>query len=135
MNGLKNELKRIVIDTNIIYMAWYTPIGKCAQILRYARQGRIILFSTDTAKKEIARALSKQNLDEKEISEFIDELPISWVKKEFYEPALNKTKVKHKPDKPIEALSIMLNCGILSADTDFKDKININELLNQLEEL
>ena len=55
------------------------------------------------------------------------------VEKEVYNRFLDKTKVKHKSDKPIEALSLVLDCEILSADYHFKNRIDINKLLKSLE--
>ena len=114
-------------------MAWYNPFGKCAEVFRRAREGKIELFSPDSVKEEIVRVFGKYGLGQEEIEEFLNDFPISWVDKEIYTKLIDKTKVKHKPDKPIEALSLILECGILSADKHFKNRADINELLRKLE--
>ena len=116
-------------------MAWYNLSGKCAEVLRKSREGKINLFAPDTVKKEIIRLFKKRNLNDEEIKEFLDDFPINWVEKEIYQNALPKTKVKHKADKPIEALALTLDCEILSADNHFKNikqRIDINDLLIKL---
>jgi len=72
------------------------------------------------------------NFSDAEVNFIIDALPIIWIEREIYKSFINKTKVKYKPDKPVEALSLVLGCGILSADSDFKKTININELIKRL---
>jgi len=134
MNG--GQIK-IIIDTNILFMAIYNADSKANKIIDLANEGKISLFSTDTVKTEISRILKRELgfVDEK-IKKYIEGLPIIWINKEVYETFLEKTKVKHKEDKPIEALSLVLNCGILSADKHFKNiknKINVNKLLKKLE--
>ena len=133
---MKNIPIRVVIDTNIIFMAWYNPSGKCAEVLRKAREGKTELFASDSVKKEIIRLFKKNNFTDEEIKEYLGDFPINWIDKELYQDFLEKTKVKHKADKPIEALALVLNCGILTADRHFdnvKNKINIDELLAELE--
>ena len=39
---------------------------------------------------------------------------------------------QERPDKPIEALAKTINCGVLSADKHFKDRINIDKLLEKI---
>lgn len=126
----------IVIDTNIIFMSWHNPIGKCAEILRKAREGKIKLFSPDTVKLEIIKIFQRNGYLDWEINYFLNDLPINWIEKELYVSMIGKTKVKHKPDKPIEAVALSLNCKILSADQHFdivKQKIDIDDLLKQID--
>ena len=124
---------RAVIDTNAIFMSLYNEKGKAGRILEFANQNKIQLFSPESVKEELIIVLKKEMyLSEDKISFIINRLPIIWVKKEVYEEKIQDVKVKHKPDKPVEALSIVLGCGILSADTDFEETINIDELLKQL---
>ena len=131
MNGFK-----AVIDTNIIFMSLYNPKGKAGKIIGYATENKLTLFATESVKQELSVVLKRElSLDDSEIKFIIDSLPITWIEKEIYQSALKKTKVKHKPDKPTEALSLILDCGILSADTDFdniKNKINVNNLLEKI---
>ena len=118
MNG--SQIKA-VIDTNVIFMSLYNPESKAGKIIKYAIEGKIHLFSTDTVKEEI--------------SLIIESLPITWIVKEIYSSFLSQTKVKHKPDKPIEALSLALGCGILSADFHFKNVkslLDVNEFLRRI---
>ncbi len=130
MNGSRIK---IVIDTNIIFMAWYNPLGKCAEVLRKAKEGRLELFSPDSVKEEITRIFRKHNLTDKEIDEFINEIPVTWINKEIYMKVIKQTKIKHKADKPVEAVSLILNCKVLSADKHFKGRIDVNKLLEKLE--
>ena len=115
MNGGQNKIGKIVVDTNIIFMAWYSPFGKCAELLRKAREEKIKLFSPNSIKEGIIN------------------LPIVWVSREIYESILDKTKVKHKADKPTRALALVLNCGILNVDKHFKSRVDVNKLLSELE--
>ena len=124
---------KIVIDTNIIFMAWYNPFGKCAEVIRKARQNKIQLFSSDSVKKEILVVFKRHGLNEEEIKEFLDDIPITWIEKEVYESVLDKTKVKQKADKPVEAVALILECGVLSANKHFKDAKNIDELLEDID--
>lgn len=114
-------------------MAWYNPSGKCAYILRKANQGKINIFSPDSVKKEIFTVLKREaDLNEEEIHDFLFDFDIHWIKKDFYKKFIHKVSVNHEPDKPVEAAAIGLNCGILSADKHFKDKINIDKLIGWL---
>jgi len=131
MNG--SNLEKVVVDTNIIFMALYNPYSKAGEIINTAFLNKIKLFSTDSVKEEIIRVLKHEmNLSDIEINKIILSLPITWINKEIYINQLKNTKVKHKPDKPIEALAITLNCGILSGDKHFKNRMDINILLRNL---
>jgi len=136
MNGSENI--KLVIDTNIIFMSLYNPESKAGLIIEKAIENKIILYSPDSVKQELKKVLKRElGLLEEEIKQIINSLPIIWIEKEIYLPVMDKTNVKHKPDKPIEALAIILNCRILTADTDFnhiKQKINVNEILEELKE-
>ena len=134
MNGF--EKIKLVIDTNIIYMSLYNPNNKAGEVINKALENKITLYSPDSVKEELKKVLKRElKLSDDEIKQIIESLPINWIEKEIYLPAINQTKVKHKPDKPIEALAIILNCRILTADTDFnniKQKINVNEVLERM---
>ena len=96
--------------------------------------GKIKLFSADSVKEELIRVLNREmGLKDKEIEQIISALPIELINKEIYQNQLKNTKVKHKPDKPIEALAITLKCGILSANKHFKKRIDVDKLLGKLE--
>jgi rRNA-processing protein FCF1 len=132
MNFFPNK---IVIDTNILFMAWYNPFGKCAKVLRKANKGKIKIFAPDSVKEEIFRVFRREtDLTDLEVEGFLFDFEINWVRRDIYERFLDKVKVKHKPDKPVEATALALGCGILSADNHFKEKINIDELLESLGE-
>jgi len=125
---------RIVIDTNVIYMSLYNKYSKAGKIIDFALENKIHLYSPESVKEEIIRVLKRElNYSDELIDTILNELPITWVEKDIYAMAIAQTQVKHKPDKPIEALSLVLNCGILSADHHFRNRINIDELLNELE--
>ena len=129
-------LKNIVIDTNAIFMSLYNPNGKAGKVLELASEEKLQLFSPDSVKIELERVLKRElKFDEKKTKENIAKLPINWIEKDLYIHLLDKTKVKHKPDKPIEAVSLLLNCGILSADEHFKgiNKIDIDKLIEETE--
>jgi len=131
MNG--SNIKA-VIDTNIIFMALYNEESKAGRIIKLARKNKLKLFSADNIKEEIKRVPKREyGYTDEEIFRLINELPIEWVKKENYIPVLDKTKVKHKADKPLEALSLVLGCEILSAGAHFKDRIDINKFLEIIE--
>lgn len=132
MSGSK-KVPFIVIDTNILFMALYNPIGKASKIIELTNKGRIKLFSTDTVRVELLRVIKRElNIGDDQIKEYVDELPIVWMGKEIYSDFIIKTKVKYKADKPLEALSLVLNCEILSADKHFKpvkNRVDIDKLL------
>ena len=135
MNGSK-EIPKIVIDTNVIFMALYNPFGKAGQIIDLANRDKIRLFSTDTVKMEIFRVLKRElKWKDEIIAEKINTLPIIWIEKEIYRDFIIKTKIKHKADKPAEALSLVLNCEILSADAHFKNLKNIANIDKLLKEI
>jgi len=118
-------------------MAWYNPDGKCAEVLRKARGGRLELYAPDTVKDEIIKVFKRRNLSDVEINEFLDDFSMNWIDENIYQRFISETKVKHKPDKPIEAVAIFLDCKILSADEDFKNserRIDIDELLRRFGE-
>lgn len=133
MESSPDEPIRLVVDTNFIFMALYNPAGKAGKILEFANQDKLQLFSTDTVKKELFNVLKREmDIEENQLKEKIENLPIVWFDESFYANFLSKTKVKHTPDKPVEALSLVLDCGILSADRHFKNRIDINKLLDEL---
>lgn len=132
MNG--SEI-RAVIDTNVIFMALYNKDSKAGKIIRYANKDKILLFSPDSVRDELFRVLKREmEFSEDKINFILESLPITWIKKEIYEKILDKTKVKHKADKPVEAVSLISGCGILSGNKHFKDRINVDDLLEKLEE-
>ncbi len=135
MNGSQTNSKiGVVIDTNIIFMSLYDRDSKAGKIIEFATENKIQLFSPESVKNELLRVLKREmEFSEDKIIFIIDSLPVIWVKKEVYENVLDKTEVKHKADKPIEALSLILGCEILSADKHFKNRADINELLKKLE--
>ena len=55
MNG--SNLEKVVVDTNIIFMALYNPYSKAGEIINTAFLNKIKLFSTDSVKEEIIRVL------------------------------------------------------------------------------
>ncbi len=129
---------KAVVDINVLYISVYDKEGKAGRIILAAMNNKIKLFSPDLVKEELTRVLKRELKATDEEAEFIiEKLPVTWIEKEIYGSALEKTIVKKKGDKTVEALALILNCGILTADTDFdkvKQKIDVNELLKQLEE-
>lgn len=133
MNGIQIK---VVIDTNVIFMALYDETSKAAQVIQAANQKKLSLFAPISVKEELKIVLKREmKLTEEEIEIIMEGLPVSWIEREIYEPAMEKTNVKHKPDKAVEALALILNCGILTADRHFehiKNKLDINDLLTKL---
>lgn len=135
MNGFS-----FVADTNVIFMALYNLNSKAGKILLAAIEGKIKLFSTDTVKEEIRRLLTRKLfVEEKDTEAIIDALPITWIEKEAYTDFIDKTRVKHKEDKPLEVLAIAMNCKIITADKKFgmqsKRVVDVNKLLEEIGKL
>ncbi len=133
MNGSRIKA---VADTNFLFMNIYNRNSKAGKIIDAAIDKKIELFAPDTVKIELGKVLKKEfSFTQEEIEEAFENLPIQWIEKEIYVSSLQKTSVKHKADKPIEALALILDCGILTADKHFdavKNKININEFLEKI---
>lgn len=133
---MKEMSIKLVIDTNALFMSLYNPSGKAAKIIELANEGRLILFSPDSVKEELFVVLQRElDFSENESIKIIESLPISWVDEQIYAEALDKTKVKHEPDKPVEALAIILDCEILTADRHFKNRANIDAILKRAERI
>jgi len=132
---MSGSLRKIVVDTNVFFMAFTNPIGKAGRVIEAANNGKVELISTDSVKEELSRVFKRElKMIDSEILFVIDSLPVKWFNKEDYIFAIDSAKVKHEPDKPIEALSLVFNCDILSADSDFKNRLDINALLDELNE-
>jgi predicted nucleic acid-binding protein len=133
---MSDSLIKVVADTNFLFMSVYNPEGKAGEIVDLATDNKLKIFSPDTVKEELERVLKRDlRLPDSEIIIIIGGLPVQWFDQEFYEHSLEETTVKHEPDKPVEALAIVLDCGILSADTDFEGNerlMDIDELLENL---
>lgn len=127
---------KLVIDTNILFMAVYDKKSKAGKIIEAAHEKKIDLFAPISVKEELTRILKRElGTIESETEFIIESFPVNWIEKEIYQDTITKTTVKHKPDKSIEALALILNCGILTADKHFdnvKNKIDINDLLAKL---
>ena len=133
MNGSKTEKSRVVVDTNVIFMALYNENSKAGKIIEYANKDKIELFSPDSVKEELINVLKREmELSDNEIALIMESFPITWVERLIYEKFLKQTRVKHKADKPVEAVSLILGCGILTADKHFKNRIDVNKLLEKL---
>ncbi len=118
-------------------MSLYDTSGKAAKIIKFADENKIALYSPISVKIELSKVLQREmKFTPEEIVAIFEGLPVKWMEKEIYEWALEKTKVKHKADKPIEALASILNCGILTAGKHFdnvKNKLDVNDVLEKLE--
>lgn len=132
---------KVVVDTNVYFMFFYDPESKAGQLINAAIAKNVELFSTDTVKEELKKVLIKElGFEEARADTIISYLPTTWVDRKFYEAYLDKTRIiKHKPDRPILALALALNCGVITANIkDFKPARNIakiwkiDELLGQL---
>lgn len=135
MSGIQTKF---VIDTNVLFMGINNRERKSGKILDAATENKIDLFAPISVREELQRLLKKKFywLSNDKVEFITESLPITWIEKEIYDSKISETKVKHKADKPIEALALVLNCQILSADEHFKNieqKIDIDDLLAELE--
>jgi|TARA_B100001971_G_C18069644_1_gene472386 predicted nucleic acid-binding protein len=127
---------KIVADTNFLFMSIYDEYGKAGKIVKAAVDRKIILFAPISVRKELIVVLKrKYNWNDNEIESEMESLPVKWIDEELYNSLLSLTTVKHKPDKPVEAVAILLNCKILSADTDFKGNERLMDIDKLLESL
>ena len=112
-NGL-----RVAVDTNILFMFLYKPDSKAGQILRYAAEEKIFLVAPDIVKEELKILLERKfGYDSFKTKQTIEALPIEWYDRELYSEFISKAKLMpHKPDRPLVALALLLNCGILTAN-------------------
>ncbi len=140
MNPL--NLLRVVADTNVYFISFYNPESKASRLLNAAIEKRIVLFSPDIVKEELKRVLVRElGFSTEKAESTISYLPITWIGREIYENYMeNASVIKHRPDRPVLATAIALNCGIITANVkDFKParKIvklwKIDEILKTLE--
>ena len=130
---MKEQPIKLVADTNALFMALYNPLGKVGMLINFAIQEKIILFSPDSVKIELFNVVQRElEISEEETNFIIESLPVNWVDESIYIEAIDRVKVKHEPDKPVEALSILLNCEILTADHHFKNRADIDEILKKI---
>ena len=117
-------------------MSIYDRNSKASKIIEVALENKINIFAPISVKNELINVLKREfNWRDDKTDFIVESLPVKWIEKEIYELVLEKTTVKHKPDKPVEAVAIILDCGILSADSDFKGNkriIDIDELLEKI---
>lgn len=126
-----NGSVKVIADTNVYFMFFYKPESKAGELIEAAIKGKIELLSPDTVKEELKRVLVRElGFGESVAENFINYLPVIWINKEFYEAYLYKTAIiKHKPDRPVLALALALNCGIITANIkDFKPARKITKL-------
>jgi|SRR3989344_1258392 len=128
---------KVVVDTNILFMSIYGS-DKAEKILQLANENKIKLFSPISVKRELETILEREfSWNQEKIQENIDALPVIWIEKEIYESVMDKTTVKKYGDKNVEALATILNCNLLTADTDFdkvKQKISTDDFLKNFED-
>ena len=119
---MKNGSLRIVVDTNVLYSFFYNPFGDSGNLMMEAIHSKIKLYSTDTVYREIKNLLTKDfKATEDEAAQIIDGLPVEWIGKEIYTNYMKDTEIiQHKSDRPVLALALALNCGILTFDRHFK---------------
>ena len=121
----------------------YRSDSKAGDIIKAAIQGKISIASTDTVREELSELLKRKfDLTEEEFQNFVTELPVEWYGREIYSPLMEGTKqMPHESDRPLVALALLLECGILSANyTDFRHVSKlikvwyIDELLKTIQE-
>ena len=128
-----NGLIKIVADTNVFFMAFYNIKNKASALLNAAIEGKVVIFSPDTVREELKRVLIRElDFTEDMTESSITHLPAIWVGKEVYESCMEKASIiKHKPDRPVLAVALALNCGIITADfKDFKPAKKLVKLWN-----
>ena len=114
---MKSDLV-IVIDTNVLFMGLEYPERKAGQILTAASEERISLVSPSYVMDELYGVL-KRNTERPEwwLDFVLGSLPVDWYPEEIYLSFMEKAKIiSHEPDRPLVALAMLLNCGILSAN-------------------
>lgn len=132
---------RVVVDTNIYYQALYNPQSKQMRLLEAALEERAELCSPYSVKQEIARVLKKAGFDK--TTELVESLPVKWVEFELYSRHLPEASklISHKPDEHVVACALLLDCGILSANTRhfnnkrLRKKIKLWNLVELLEQI
>jgi len=139
---MQNGLSRVVIDTNILYIFLYNPESRAGRLIEAALSKKIGLFSTDSVKEEITRLMKNDFcFSENKISEILEYFPVKWIDKKIYSDFMRQAEIiRHKPDRPVLALAIALNCGIITANKKHfmpAKKIvkiwKIDELLKEIE--
>lgn len=109
---------RVVVDTNVFFMYIYRSDSKAGDVIRAALKGKITITSADSVKEELIALLKRKfDLTDLETENVIDNLPVEWYGREIYFPLMSQTaQMPHKPDRPLVALALLLNCGVLSAN-------------------
>lgn len=137
-NGSKT---RVVADTNVYFMSLYNPLGKAAEFIRKALEGKVSIYSPDTVKEELIRLLQRKfEFNASDINDLIIHLPVSWVERELYENFMKTASViSHKPDRPVLATAIAIGCGIITTNRKhflparkFVKVWNIDDLLQEI---
>ena len=115
--------ENIVVDTNIVFHAVYKPESPYAKLFIMAIEGEVFLFSPDSVKEELKKVISKL-LPEHFLLDFIESLPTKWIQKEIYSDFMEEADklIEHNKDVPIVACALLLNCGVITMDTDFDNK-------------
>jgi len=108
----------VVVDTNVLFMGLEYPERKAGQILKAGFEGKIPLVSPSTVMTELYRLLQiKLGKPEWYLNYILDSLPVHWYPEEIYISFMEQAKIMpHKPDRPLVALALLLNCGVLSAN-------------------
>lgn len=126
-----NGSVRIVADTNVYFMFFYDPSRKAGQLINAALDKKVELFSPDTVKEELKRVLIRElGFEDARAENIINYLPATWIDRKFYGGYLGKAAIiRHRPDRPVLALALALNCGIITANIkDFKSARKITKL-------
>ncbi len=108
---------KVIVDTNVYFMSLKNPVGKASKLIIAGINGTIELFSPDTVKEELIRLLKRKSFSEYEIEEAIIHFPVTWLDKTSYEIFMKSSSIiKHKPDRPILAAALAVECGIITAN-------------------
>ncbi len=113
---------KLVVDTNVIFSALYTPDSPPGQIIALALAGDLQLFAPDSVRDELERNLrEKLHYSESQWSRTVDALPISWIAAATYELFLPQAAaaIRDPDDVPIVAVALLLGAGVVSGDRAF----------------
>lgn len=113
---------RLVVDTNVLVSAAYTPDGRAGCLVRAAFRGRFHLFAPEHVRGEFRRVLGgKLGFSLEEIEAVLTMLPIEWVPDAALVPflAAADAAIADPDDAPVIACAMALACPVVSGDGAF----------------
>lgn len=110
-----------IIDTNVIFSAYYKPSSKPGIIIMLAIHDKIRLIAPISVKEEIKdKLIQKLRFTEAEARIIISALPIQWIDEEVYSEEIPYAKriIRDKTDAPLIALHLISGYPILTGDKE-----------------